>query len=194
MIKGFLEVAKDAVGSSLEDGDIAIDGTVGNGFDTVFLAQAVGSTGFVYGFDVQEMAIASAAKRLQKNGLNNVTLCHCGHEQVVGKIPEKFHGKVKAAMFNLGFLPRSDKNIITQAQTTVPALQGAYDVLCPGGVLSVAVYTGHEGGVEEGDAVQQWMEALDWNECRCASYTFTNKPKGREVLYLVEKLRKPRKA
>ncbi|PID81943.1 hypothetical protein CSB20_00400, partial [bacterium DOLZORAL124_64_63] len=40
-------------------GDTAIDATLGNGHDTLFLARCVGKTGTVIGFDVQTQAITS---------------------------------------------------------------------------------------------------------------------------------------
>lgn len=38
---------------ALRPGDTAVDATMGNGHDTLFLAQAVGPTGHVIGFDIQ---------------------------------------------------------------------------------------------------------------------------------------------
>ena len=43
-----------------------VDGTLGNGHDTVFLAKLVGPNGHVYGFDIQEQAIVSTKKRLDR--------------------------------------------------------------------------------------------------------------------------------
>ncbi|GFR43699.1 hypothetical protein Agub_g4809, partial [Astrephomene gubernaculifera] len=57
----------------LRPGDIAVDATCGNGHDTLFLAQAVGPTGHVYGYDIQEAAISSTRQRL---------LSHLGTQQV----------------------------------------------------------------------------------------------------------------
>jgi len=41
---------------ALFDGALAVDATVGNGYDTQFLAHRVGSNGTVLGFDVQKAA------------------------------------------------------------------------------------------------------------------------------------------
>ena len=54
----------------IEEGDICIDATAGNGGDTEFLCQKVGETGNVYAFDVQEMAIAHTRERLEKANLS----------------------------------------------------------------------------------------------------------------------------
>ena len=54
----------------IEEGDICIDATAGNGGDTEFLCKKVGETGKVYAFDVQEMAIAHTRERLEKANLS----------------------------------------------------------------------------------------------------------------------------
>ena len=54
----------------IEEGDICIDATAGNGGDTEFLCKKVGETGKVYAFDVQEMAIAHTRERLERANLS----------------------------------------------------------------------------------------------------------------------------
>lgn len=41
----------------LKPGDRAVDGTVGNGWDTLKLCELVGPAGKGYGFDIQEEAV-----------------------------------------------------------------------------------------------------------------------------------------
>ena len=48
----------------IEPDDIVIDATMGNGFDTIFLAQL---TKKVYSFDVQDAAIVSTQEKLLEN-------------------------------------------------------------------------------------------------------------------------------
>ena len=67
----------------IEEGDICIDATAGNGGDTEFLCQKVGETGNVYAFDVQEMAIAHTRERLEKANLSaRAKLIQDGHEKM----------------------------------------------------------------------------------------------------------------
>ena len=54
-----LPFSKNLLEKALKPGDVAIDGTAGNGYDTLFLAELVGESGHVYSFDVQEEAIQS---------------------------------------------------------------------------------------------------------------------------------------
>lgn len=53
MFLPILDYAKELIAKTLSEGDVAIDATLGNGYDMLFLAQAVGETGTVYGFYVQ---------------------------------------------------------------------------------------------------------------------------------------------
>ena len=50
--------------------------------------------------------------------------------------------------------------MITHAGTTVHALREAVELLAPGGLLTVVVYTGHDGAREEADAVAKWVATL----------------------------------
>lgn len=64
---GFLSVlsmAHKLVEERVREGDAVVDATVGGGNDTLFLARLVGASGRVYGFDIQEEALARAKRRL----------------------------------------------------------------------------------------------------------------------------------
>lgn len=154
--------AHAAIGVVLRTGSIAVDATAGNGHDTAFLAACVGPRGRVFGFDIQPAALATTRARLVAEGLaERVTLVHSGHEDLTRHIPARLHGKVRAVMFNLGYLPGGDKTRTTRPQTTLAALDGALCLLAPTGRLSVLAYTGHPGGRAETDGVLAWTRALD---------------------------------
>ena len=51
--------------------DIVVDATMGNGHDTLFLAQLAKQ---VYAFDIQEQALEKTRKRLVEAGLDNAQL------------------------------------------------------------------------------------------------------------------------
>ncbi|GAB5442396.1 MAG: hypothetical protein Fues2KO_27450 [Fuerstiella sp.] len=150
--------AQQIVGEVVQTGDTVIDATVGNGFDTSFLAETVGPTGRVYGFDVQQQALQSTARRMDANGQQNVTLLDHSHDQMKALVPTT---DVAAVMFNLGYLPRSDHTVTTTAATTLPAIKQAIDLLRPGGVLSVLCYRGHDGGPEEYDSVRELLTTYE---------------------------------
>ncbi len=66
MLLNILTYAHTLLRESLKEGDIAIDATCGNGHDTLFLSQTVGSAGKVYGFDIQEQAIQKNARKASR--------------------------------------------------------------------------------------------------------------------------------
>ncbi|MEM1269109.1 MAG: class I SAM-dependent methyltransferase [Bacteroidota bacterium] len=142
---------------AVKPGDTVVDATVGNGFDTEQLARWVGPAGRVIGFDVQALAIHATRHRLERAGLaDRVELHEAGHETMGDHVPDG----LAAAVFNLGYLPRADKTIVTQPATTVPALDAAFERLRAGGLLCVVIYTGHNGGAEEAAAVEAWAQAI----------------------------------
>ncbi len=150
------QVAQKLVGDVVKSGETVIDATVGNGFDTSFLSRLVGESGTVVGFDIQQQAIDSTRRRLQANGLGNVRLIRGGHEKLFATAAAEVALSIRsvaAVMFNLGYLPRADKHITTSAETTVPAVRQALEVLRPGGIVTILVYRGHGNGPEEYRAV-----------------------------------------
>ena len=145
----------------LGPGDRAIDATMGNGHDTCHLASCVTPDGRVIAFDIQADALANTAKRLNAAGLAaQVTTHRQGHEQMTRLVPVDWPGTVSVVMFNLGYLPGGDKRYITQADTTLAALDQSLRLLRPGGLLSLMLYRNHEGAAPESAAIEHWVAKL----------------------------------
>ena len=143
----------------LQHGDCAIDATAGNGHDTLFLAQQVGIHGKVFAFDIQPTALEQTKLRLQEHQLlDGVQLYLSNHAHMAQHIPAHLHGSIRAITFNLGYLPGAEHHIQTQASDTEEALKQAVKLLAVDGILSILAYTGHEGGREEADRVQAWIQ------------------------------------
>jgi SAM-dependent methyltransferase len=173
-------LARQSVGAVLESGALAIDATVGNGHDTLFLAARIAPGGRVAGFDIQPQALDTTRARLEHAGLaDHVTLYPCGHQFMLERIPKDWRGRVSAVMFNLGYLPGGDKRLITRAVTTLPALRQALAMLRPGGLLSLMVYRGHAGADDETRAVAEWVSDLD------ARYLVARQASPGPLLYLI---------
>ena len=148
---------------ALFDGALAIDATVGNGYDTLFLGHRVGPKGKVLGFDVQKAALAGAREILKFVGsIDHVSLIHDSHTRLADYLPTG--AVIHAAMFNLGYLPRGNRQIITRPETTVPALRSVLEHLAERGRVTLLVYRGHEGGVPEYQGVRQFLEELSEDE------------------------------
>lgn len=180
----------------LRAGDLAVDLTAGNGYDTRFLAETVGPGGMVLGFDIQPQALANAARRLEAAGFeprlhrgrrppaceSGVVLVDDGHEAVADYLP----GAAKAFIANLGYLPGGDKQLVTRPRTTLMAVSAALNHLAPGGRLAVMVYPGHPGGEDERGQLEQLLElcsADSWDVLRIDALNRDQAP----CLLIVEK-------
>jgi SAM-dependent methyltransferase len=152
------ELAHEMIRRTLAPGDLAVDATVGNGHDTLFLAELVGPTGCVFGFDIEQTALEEAARRVGQ--LPQVTLIHAGHERLAEHLPDINEGTLAAAMFNLGYLPGGDKTIVTRAETVIAGLDQALARLRPHGLVTLVLYPGHPGGAEEAEAVRAYAGQL----------------------------------
>lgn len=154
-----VSLAHDFAREHLKNPDFfAVDATAGNGHDTLFLARLAGEYSRIAAFDVQESAIEATRIRLEKNACaEKVELHLCGHEKMEAILGEAWRGKTHAVFFNLGYLPKSDHALKTEAKTTLPALEAAWNLLAPGGFISLTVYTRHPGGFEESASVDAWL-------------------------------------
>lgn len=197
-----LTTAQRLVAERTPPGSTVVDATAGGGVDTLFLARTVGPGGRVYAFDVQEEALARTRARLQEaadrgsgdGALGEATLLHAGHEAMAALIPAELHGRIGAVMFNLGYLPGGIGTaagcaagpVITEPDTTLAALSAALRLLAPGGIATVVVYPGHEGGRDEAAAVDAWIAALPDEAAQALLYRFPKRPAS-PYLYALEK-------
>lgn len=179
-----LEIAHDFLAQVITQEDIVVDATMGNGHDTLFLAKLAKQ---VYAFDIQEQALEKTSQRLQEADLTNAELILQGHETV-----DQFVKEVKAAIFNLGYLPSADKNIITKPQTTIEALDKLCQMLVKGGRIAIMIYYGHEGGDIERDAVMDFVSHLPQEEYTAAIYRTLNQINNPPFLVMIEKLERYR--
>ncbi|NEY21008.1 methyltransferase domain-containing protein [Bacillus ginsengihumi] len=183
-----LSFAHSLINKAVSEGDSVIDATVGNGHDTVFLAKLVGESGHVFGFDVQETAIQNTTKRLQAEKVDHrVTLFHKGHETILDSIPETAHSTITGAIFNLGYLPHSDKNITTKPNTTIMAIEQILQMMQAGGIIVLVVYHGHEEGVIEKEQVLEYVQHLDQQVAHVLQYGFINQKNNPPFVIAIEK-------
>jgi SAM-dependent methyltransferase len=183
-LRGAVPLSHFFLRQRVQPGDSVLDATCGNGNDTLLLATLVGEGGKVWAFDIQPRAIAATSAVLERKGLRSlVELIEAGHERIAEFVPPG----LKAAVFNLGYLPGGDDPLTTSAVSTVTALEQAASLLVPGGIITIALYTGHEGGAEEALAVELWGAALPPNSFNVWSSRQLNRPPVAPYLVLVEK-------
>lgn len=181
-LKRVLPFAKDLLKEVVREGEVAIDATAGNGYDTLFLAQLVGETGHVYAFDIQEDALAATAERLGEIR-ERATLILEGHQHVLNYVNREIAG----AVFNLGYLPGSDHTVVTKGGTTIQAIEGILTLLKVGGLIVLVVYHGHEGGKEERDAIMDYVATLPQSRVDVMKYEFLNQKNSPPFIIAIEK-------
>ena len=171
----------------LGEGGVAVDFTMGNGNDTLFLSKTVGESGRVYAFDIQEDALISTREHLEKEGApENYTLICASHHRV----REFVHEPINAGMFNLGYLPRSGKKAVTtMRETTMPAVEAAIEMLTPDGVIIIAIYPGHEEGALEGEMLREYFKTTSRFQLCPSEFRILNSPTS-PYFFVVEKSRK----
>lgn len=142
---------------------IALDLTAGNGFDTLSLAKNVGEFGKVFAFDIQAQAIESSKNLLEKNHLTQrCVFINDSHEFLKKYLPQEFIGKVNVAMFNLGWLPKSDKRTITKPESTLAALSSLEELVDKNqNIITVLSYRAHDGGEDEFLAVANYLKKFN---------------------------------
>ena len=183
-INKITEVNKIFLEKVIQKGDVVIDATMGNGYDTVYLGNLVGENGKVYAFDVQEEAIISTRKKVIRDNMEDrVKLILDGHENLDKYVEEN----VSCIVFNLGYLPRAKHVIITKPDTTLEAIKKGLSILKPNGIMSIAAYIGHEGGLEEKNHICKYLDNLDQKEYNVLHMEFTNQINNPPQLILVEK-------
>ena len=187
-LEGVLPFARKLLEKAVGEGGAAVDATMGNGHDTLFLAKLVGSSGKVFAFDVQAGALEATRIRLRENEAEKqAALFLAGHEQAASLIPESFHGKINGAIFNLGYLPGSDKSVITKPGTTIAAVQQLLEMLAPEGIIVLVVYHGHEGGAAERDRLLEFVRGIDQKSAHVLQYQFINQQNNPPFILAIEK-------
>ena len=179
-----LKISNDFIDKHVKEGDIVLDCTVGNGNDTLRLSKAVGKKGKVYGFDIQQVALDTTSELLACEKLiNRVELIRDSHENIDLYIEDK----LDFIIYNLGYLPKGDKSIKTKASSTIISLEKSLKMLNSNGIMLITSYIGHEGGLDEKNAIEELLLKLDQKSYNVLKYNFINQRNNPPVIYGVEK-------
>ena len=150
--KSILNYVRREISQTVTKDDYVIDATIGNGNDTLFLATLV-TNGKVFGYDIQKAAIVATKEKVKD--FPNVYLYQESHENMINL---KLNKKIKIILFNLGYLPKGDKNITTKAYSTLKAIQNGLNILATNGKILVVIYPGHAEGKKEKEVILNWLE------------------------------------
>ncbi|MEL7431227.1 MAG: class I SAM-dependent methyltransferase [Chlamydiota bacterium] len=141
-----------------------IDATCGRGKDTLFLAKKV-PLGRVYAYDIQEKAISETKERITREGLEKrVSFFQKSHTH--------FLQTADLVVYNLGYLPGSDKRICTRGKDVLISVQEAMKFAK---ALSITCYPGHEEGAEEERLIGRYCQTLSPKEWTVSHHTWPNR-------------------
>ena len=152
-----LSMVHNFLKQTVRPGAVCIDATAGKGRDTALLCRLSGEAGRVVAFDIQQDAIDQTRALLAQEGLQAEVILdsHANMEQY------STAGTVDCIVFNFGRLPGGDPHIVTQADSSVAAIDAGLRLLKVGGVMAIALYSGKENGYEEKEAILQHLKTLD---------------------------------
>lgn len=184
--------AAELIEKALYPGATAVDATLGNGHDALWLCSLVGEEGRVYGFDVQAEAVQNSQNRLQEASVDQrARLILDGHQHMLKYVPAE---SADAVMFNLGWLPGAAHGVTTQTETTLQAVNAALMVLKEEGILTICVYPGHEEGAREREALIDWARSLNEREYDAMLRCYLNQSKDPPLMIAVKKNKRRKQA
>lgn len=186
MLKGIINYAHHLLEESVNEGELVIDATCGNGNDTLFLSKTVGNEGHVLAFDIQEQAIRNTKQLIKENGFANVSVINDSHAHIEKYLSEE-EQTIGGAIFNLGYLPRSDKTVITEGKSTITAIDTILQFLKKDGLVVIVVYHGHEGGKDEKEMILRHVVNLDQKEYSVLKYGFINQKNNPPFIIAIQK-------
>lgn len=202
LIRSTTDLAMHIVRAYAKAGHLLIDASCGNGHDTLQLARM--EPGRLYAFDIQQDAVDNTRALLEENGFGEAIrsgrfrILRQGHEHMAeaiaadlcGGSAEEAKGCVHAVIFNLGYLPGGDKRITTCLETTLCAVRQAMDLLAKDGIICITMYSGHETGKKEKEALLALAEGLDSHIWHVSYVQMLNQHKAPpEILLITRKTR-----
>ncbi|CDZ74459.1 putative rRNA methylase [Peptoniphilus sp. ING2-D1G] len=158
-----------------------LDCTCGNGKDSLNILSHMDGSGFLYCCDLQKQAVENTERLLKSKEFENFKMMHKSHDEIFDEIP----CKLKLIIYNLGYLPGSDKSIATKASTTIKSIDRAILKLREDGVIIVVSYLGHQGSHEERKAVDEYLKNLDQQKYKVEKREFYNQKNNPPIVYLI---------
>lgn len=177
-----LDLSKQYWKTLLQPNDTVIDATCGNGHDTLFLSQLI-PQGKIIAIDVQLEAIEKTKDLLAKNlkDTNQISFYHQSHATFPSEITEK---SVKLIVYNLGYLPGSDKKTKTIGKETIESIRNALKLIAPGGAICLTCYPGHPEGKEEEALLIDYTSQLNPMEWSVSWHRWVNRNAAPSLLLI----------
>lgn len=170
------EISHYIIDKFIDVKDIAVDATLGNGHDTDFLAEKFKK---VYAFDIQKCACES----YKEKNIENVQIINGSHENIKDYVKEN----ADCIMYNLGFLPGGNKEITTMHESSLKSIKDGLELLNNGGIMSIAIYRGHDEGKIEENIIIDYVKNLSKSKYGVMYHSFLNRSDTSPVLVIIEK-------
>jgi len=176
-----LALAQNYWKGHLRAGDVAIDATCGNGNDTLFLSGLL-TEGLVVALDIQSQAIENTARLLEQHQIRRVLLHQISHAEI-GQI--LFPSPPRLIVYNLGYLPRGDKSITTQTDSTLESVKKSLQIAAVDGAVSITCYPGHDEGEREELALIDFVKMLPADQWSVCHHKWLNRPRSPSFIWIV---------
>lgn len=162
--------------SKIDHNIICVDATLGNGNDSLYISQLIKNKGIVFGYDIQEQSIINSNALFKLHNTKNIITKLKSHEFIEEE-------NIDLCIFNLGYLPRSDKKIKTNKTTTINALNSVISKMNKEKMLIIiCIYIGHQEGLEESNALEEFVKNLPSNKYLVCKYQNYNRPLSPYIL------------
>lgn len=159
---------------------VVVDATCGNGHDLLYLAKRAQKGCHLYGIDIQMKAINSSKDLLQSNDIApevSLTFIHDSHDLAVAhQLKDKV---IDLMIFNLGYLPGSNHEIITKPHHTIDAIKEGLNKLSKSGIITIVAYPGTPEGMDEMKSLISYLSDLEqklYNVCHWQPLNQVNNP------------------
>lgn len=149
-MKSIVEQSHEFLLPILHKGAICIDATLGHGKDTAFFLNK--KVKLVYGFEVQKDVLEKTVNQLNDDHLKGI---FDGHENMDHYV----HDLIDGIIFNFGYCPGLENNIMTHFSTSLIAVQKALNLLRIKGRM-VLVFYPHEQGRQEAMLLENYLNSL----------------------------------
>lgn len=168
--------------SFLKNKKILVDMTCGNGHDSLRILKNAVNYKKLYLYDIQKKAIENTKSLLDSYAYKNCIYLNKSHDDL-SDISEK----VDFAIYNLGYLPRANKSIVTKSVSTIKSLEGLINKLNYAAIVMITTYPGHEEGSLEDGAINEFLKKLDQTEYNVLKLEFINQKNKPCKTYILEK-------
>lgn len=158
---------------------VVLDATCGRGNDSLKLLNKIGEEGFLYACDIQDEAVESSNKILIEAGYNNYKIYKISHEYIFDYISEE----IEFIIYNLGYLPKSDKSITTKADSTIKSIEKGLTKISKTGMIVIVSYLGHKESFEERDKLSDYLKNLNQKKYKVEKIEFFNQLNNPPIIF-----------